>query len=132
MNTFKRQEKTEVLLRFQASDPEKSERLKNRLKRQLKEYENIKILKVDAEPLPKGAMSGDAITIGVLALAVLPNLIPTIINAIKDIKLGNQGTSINIKIKDGDREVQIEIPSDLNHLDEITALTDMYLEKLKR
>lgn len=125
-------EKAEVLIHFQTNDSEKSEDLKNNLKRQLIEYEDVNILKFESEVLPDGAMPADAFTIGAIALAVLPTLLPTIINAIKDIKLKNRGTSINIKVKNGDREIQLEIPADSISMDEVTALTDSYLEKLKK
>jgi hypothetical protein len=125
-------EDTEIFIHFISTDLERAENLKNNLKKQLIEFDNIKVLKLKSQPLPDGAMSSDAITIGALAIAVLPSLITTIINTIKEIKLKNKGVAITIMVKDGDREIHLEIPADSISVDKITELTDNYLQKLKK
>ena len=118
-----------LLITFTTSDPERSEDLKNTLRNMLTEYDDINILKSQKESIPKGAMAADPISIGALALAAISTLMPTIINAVKEIKLKNKDLSVKIKVKIDGKEIDVEFSEKLNK-DEIELLTQSFIDKL--
>ncbi len=76
-------------------------------------------------PLPKGAMSAEAFTLGgALILAVLPTLLPKIAEIIKDFKLRNNHHQMKVMVKNGDKEISIELPAgtEFKDIEELTAL----------
>lgn len=66
------------------------------------------------EKAPEGSMAGDILTLGALAIAVLPTMIPALLQYLREWQLRNQNQTIKIRLKRGDEEIEVEIPAGMS------------------
>ncbi len=79
--------------------------------------------------LPPGAMSSDTFTLGALAIAVLPTVLPALIGFIKDWKLRHDSSTIIIKHQMGDQLVEATLPSSISE-EQLTKYLDVLTQQL--
>jgi len=95
-----------------------SDRRLNEITIQLKsELEQLHLVQVDLVrevEKPDGTMSGDAFTLGAIALAVLPVTVPALIEFLRDWKLRNSNRTITIKRRIGEQEIEVTVPEDIS------------------
>lgn len=87
--------------------------------------ELVRELAVDARPttgdaVPKDA-KGDPFSIGILALAVLPTLLPKLLEFSQQWVCRGQGRSLRVKVAEGDKLVEIELSHDPASLEKALA-----------
>lgn len=97
------------LLSAQRDDLEKDTLM---LKKEIEELgvEEISVVKEDGAS-PSGGM-GDSITLGMLAIAIVPNLLVALVAFLKDWNLRHQNQHYSIRLKKGDVEFDIQFPRD--------------------
>ena len=103
--------KFDIFLDSKGIGADRLDELTRQFSRELQNNEEV-MYQLRNENLPDNAMSAEAFTIGALAIAVLPAILPALIEYIKDWQFRNQGRQITIKKKDGDNEVEIIINPD--------------------
>jgi len=120
-------------IELEQADQTKTDRVTRQLRSELLnlDVDSVEILREgDAPP---GTMSAaEAITLGALAVIILPSVIPALIEYLKVWRLRNTGC-IRIKGKIGEKEIEIEVPEtttkeQLKEL--IVTLTEMLENKV--
>lgn len=95
-----------------------SERRLNEMTIVLKdELTNLKPLSIDLQRdsnVPEDVMSVTAITVGAIALAVLPTAIPALIEFLREWRLRNSNRMITIKRRSGEEEIEVSFPEDMS------------------
>ncbi len=108
----------------------------DRATRQLR-YE-IQDLDVDSIELVKsvdpvtGAKSVEAVTVGSLAVAVLPTLVPKLVEFLQSWALRGESRKIKIKTQVGDRSVEIEYSPKTTSPAELQSLVEMLANALDK
>lgn len=80
---------------------------------------------------PGGAMSADAFTLGALAIAVLPSVLPALIDFLKDWKLRHDSSSITIKYQRGEQVVEATLPPSISE-EQLRKYLDVVTEQLTK
>ena len=112
------------------ADPEELDRLTRQL------LAEIRDLDIDAElargaPLPEGTLSVDAVTIGALVLAVLPTVVPKLVDFLQAWSLREEGRKVKIKTQVGDRALEVEYSPTSMSPNELRDLVDALSNSLK-
>lgn len=84
------------------------------LKRELGKLKPTSIELERSDDVPDGVMSVEAITAGAIALAVLPTMVPAIIEYLRDWRLRNADRVVTIKRKVGEEEIEVSFPEDMS------------------
>ena len=84
------------------------------LKSELEKFHLVSVDLVREVEKPDGTMSGDAFTLGAIALAVLPVTVPALIEFLRDWKLRNSNRTITIKRRIGEQEIEVTVPEDIS------------------
>jgi hypothetical protein len=63
---------------------------------------------------PDGSMSVEAITAGAILIAVLPTMVPAVIEYLREWCLRNANHTITIKRRTGEQEIEVSFPEDLS------------------
>lgn len=79
--------------------------------------------------VPTGAMSPDAFTWGALAIAVLPTVVPALIDFFKGWKLRHAGSTITIKHQVGEQIVEATLPSSMSE-EQLSKYLDVLKQQL--
>jgi hypothetical protein len=72
-----------------------------------------------------GAKSVDAVTIGALALAVLPTVLPKVLEFLEHWTLRSQSLSMKLKLKHGTRSIELELPLTADASDRLEAMLNV-------
>lgn len=92
-------------------DDDRLQDLTRSLQRELREHNGVSAEPLKStQPTPTGALSADPLTLGALAVVVLPAVLPALITFMRDWRLRNSGMSLTIRQKIGDREIEITVP----------------------
>lgn len=119
----------------QGADTDELDRATRQLRDEIQDLdvESVELVK-NSEPLA-GAKSAEVVTFGSLAVAVLPALVPKLVEFLQSWALRGEGRKIKIKTQLGDRSVEIEYspqttsPTELKSL--VETLTSALDEKSK-
>jgi hypothetical protein len=76
-------------------------------------------------PIPAGAKAGEAITIGVVALAVLPTLLPRFVDALQAWSLRWRDYRVRIKRQVGDQSLEVEYAPGNTSIEELNSLLSL-------
>lgn len=87
-------------------DNERLEMMTNRLRDELRELDINSIDHVSTGPPPKDSMAGDMIALGQLFINVMPIILPSLIDLIRDWIGRNKDAGITIKINDDTMELK--------------------------
>ena len=79
---------------------------------------------------PVGAKTADPVTIGALAVAVLPTFLPRLIEYLQSWCLRGENRKIRIKTQVGDRSVEVEYSPTAISQEELTHLVSQLTESL--
>ena len=87
--------------------PDDVDTMTRRLREELNDLdlESVALVRGDA---PAGTKSGDAVTLGALAITLLPSLLPKLIEFIQAWSLRGQNRTVKIKANVGDRSIELE------------------------
>jgi hypothetical protein len=103
-------------------DPERLDLMTRQLRGELLDLEVESVNLVQEDQLPEGAKGADAVTLGALAVAVLPNFLPKLVEYLQSWTLRAEGRKVKIKSQVGDRSIELEYspqamsPQELNTL----------------
>ena len=89
-------------------DPESLDRLTRQLRSELLDLEIESIDFIQQDQLPEGAKAADAVTLGALAVAVLPNFLPKLLEYLQSWALRGEGRKVRVKSQIGDRCIELE------------------------
>ena len=95
----------------EATDAEELDRLTRSLLAELGEVELESVELAGAVAIPEGAKTAEAVTLGALAVAVLPTLMPRLIEFLLEWSMRGKDRTVKIKTQIGDRSVELECPT---------------------
>ncbi|MGH7513766.1 MAG: hypothetical protein ACREOQ_12670 [Gemmatimonadales bacterium] len=98
-----------------------------RLLRELREaFPEVTTDLVTSRSAPAGAKPVDVVTIGALALAVLPAAVPQLLAFLKDWVLRGHGRTVKIRVQQGKRTVDVEYDPTTISPDELSGLIQRF------
>ena len=105
-------EPTRLILEVSSGDPDQEEldRATRQLLDELRESDVKSADVVSAGAAPGGAKAAGAETLVMLAVQVLPGMIPALFGLLRDWARRRQGRSVKVKAHFGDRELELEYP----------------------
>ncbi len=121
----------QLCLGFADADAEELHDLALSLRGELLGEFAVEPLPCNAETAPQNA-KGDLITVGVLALAVLPALLPKLVEYLQHWTMRGQGRSMRIKVGNGDKVVEVELTNSNESLDRLFAFASEETMRLAR
>ncbi len=80
---------------------------------------------------PRGAKSAEAVTIGALAVAVLPTFLPKLVEYLQSWCLRSENRKVRIKTQVGDRSVEVEYSPSAISQEELTQLVSQLTGSLQ-
>jgi len=89
------------------ADEEELDRLTRQLRDEIREMEVESVELVREKTTPEGAM-GELVTLGALAVAVLPTVIPELIKLLQSWLTRGENRAVKIKTQVGDRSLEVE------------------------
>lgn len=117
-----------LLLRFDQRDlsPDELDEAARRLRLELLDL-GVESAEVPRSAGPSGA-KGDAFTYGALAIAVLPTLLPTLVEFLRGyVGRGSHG-SLKVKLQDGDKAVEVEVDGQAESAEHLLRLATKALK----
>jgi len=97
-----------VQITLDDSDPEELDGLARQLVDELSEQPVESVDLARSGPAPSGTKSADAITLGAVAVAVLPSVLPKLVEFIQAWALRGQGRTVKFKGKVGGQDIEFE------------------------
>ncbi len=106
-----------VQIALEEADPEELDHLTRQLADELRQHEVESVALVQAGQAPKGSKAAEAVTLGALAVAVLPTLLPKVVEFCQAWAQRSQGRLVKFKGRVGAQEIEFEgSAQDLQHL----------------
>src|SRR5262245_58461536 len=106
------EEKTvNLILRIDAGKDADLEELEDQTRQLLREIRDLDVELVELtsnEAVPEGAKSAEVVTLGVLAVAVLPAVIPEVIKFLQAWSMREENRTVKVKTQVGDRSLEVE------------------------
>jgi len=107
------------------ADDEELDRVTRQLRDELRDLDGVEPVKpVEAGAVPEGAKSAEAMTVGALAVAILPSVIPKLMEFLQTWSMRGENRTVKIETRVGDRSVNVEVPRTMSP-DELKGLVDM-------
>jgi len=97
-----------VQVALDEADPEELDRLTRQLADELRQREVESVGMVQAGAAPEGSKAAEAVTLGAVAVAVLPAVLPKIIEFCQAWAQRGQGRLVKFKGKVGGQEIEFE------------------------
>jgi hypothetical protein len=91
--------------------PEDVDTLTRQLRNEIEEFGVESVSLQTAPTAPAGTKSVEAVTLGALALTILPNALPRLIEFLQAWSLRGKDRTVKIKATVGDRSVDVEYPA---------------------
>ena len=110
-------------------DAEKLSQLTGYLRSELEDMDIESVTDVRNQAAPPGAKVVDPLTAGALIVAVLPAVLPKVMEFIQAWTLRGEGHTVKIKAQRGDRSVEVEYPMRMAP-DEAKKHIDMVMDTL--
>jgi hypothetical protein len=85
---------------------------------------------VGKQEVPAGAKSAEAITLGTLAMTVLPVFVPKIMEFLQSWVARNDGKTIKVKTQAGDRSIELEFSHKAISQDELKTMIETLTHSL--
>ena len=106
------------------ADDEELNRLTLQLRKELRDLDGVEPVKpVEAGTVEAGA-KGDPITLGALVVAVLPALVPKLVEFLQAWSTRGENRTVKIETKVGDKSVSVEVPRTMPR-EELKGLVEM-------
>ncbi len=110
-------------------DTEKLSQLTGYLRSELEDMDIESVTDVRDQAVPSGAKVVDPLTAGALIVAVLPTVLPKVMEFLQAWSLRGEGHTMKIKAQRGDRSVEVEYPIKMAP-DEAKKHIEMVMETL--
>ena len=106
------------------SDPERLDLLTRQLRAELLDLDVESADFIQKNQLPEGAKAVDAVTLGALAVAVLPGFLPKLVDYLQSWTLRGEGRKIKVKSQVGDRSIKLEYSPEAMSQQELKTLVE--------
>ncbi|HZD56073.1 MAG TPA: hypothetical protein VE136_05085 [Anaerolineales bacterium] len=120
-----------IRLQGEEIDPERLDRLTRQLRSELLDLEVESVDFVQGDQLPEGVKGADAITLGALAVAVLPTFLPKLVEYLQSWTLRGEGRRVKIKSQVGDRSIELEYMPQAMSQQELKTLVETLTHALE-
>ena len=90
------------------ADPEELDRLTRRLRDEIRELEVESVELAEGGTAPPGAKSAEAVTLGALAVVVLPTVLPKLVEFLQAWAMRGQARTLKFKGKISGEQIEIE------------------------
>jgi hypothetical protein len=114
----------------QAATPEELDFATRQLRSELLDLQVESVDLVASQDVPAGAKSAEAITLGTMAITVLPIFIPKIIEFLQSWVARNDGKTVKVKSQAGDRSIELEFSQKAISPAELKTLLDTLTSSL--
>jgi hypothetical protein len=114
----------------QATTPEELDLASRGLRSELLDLQVESVDWIASADVPVGAKSAEAITLGTMAITVLPIFIPKIIEFLQSWVARNDGKTIKVKSQAGDRSIELEFSQKAISQAELKTLLDTLTNSL--
>jgi hypothetical protein len=105
-------------------DPERLDLLTRQLRAELLDLEVESADFIQKGQLPEGVKAMDAVTLGALAVAVLPGFLPKLVDYLQSWTLRGEGRKIKVKSQVGDRSIELEYSPEAMSQKELKTLVE--------
>ena len=107
------------------ADDEELDRVTRQLRDELRDLAGVEPVKpVEGGAPPEGAKSAEAMTLGALAVTILPSVVPKLMEFLQAWSMRGENRTVKIETRIGDRSVNVEVPRTMSP-DELKGLVDM-------
>ena len=115
-----------LILNIQAEDldPDRLDQLTRGLRGELLELGVESAELASAGEAPEGTKTADPVTLGVLAVAVLPAFLPKLLEFLQSWSMRAENRRVRIKIQAGERSVEVEYSPSALSQEELTKLVE--------
>jgi hypothetical protein len=107
------------------ADAEELDRLTRHLRAEIRELDVESVEFIREDTLPQGAKSAEAVTLGALAVAVLPGVVPKLVELLQAWSMRSESRAVKIKTQVGDRSLDVEYSPATMSQAELRSLVDM-------
>jgi hypothetical protein len=114
----------------QATTPEELDLASRGLRSELLDLQIESVDWIASPDVPAGAKSAEAITLGTMAITVLPIFIPKMIEFLQSWVARNDGKTIKVKSQAGDRSIELEFTQKAISQEELKTLLDSLTHSL--
>lgn len=114
------------------ANAEELDQVTRHLLNELRDLDLESVARVRGGPTPAGTKAGEAFTMGALAIAVLPNVIPKLVEYLQAWTLRNSNRTLKIKTQHGDHAVEVEFDPKTISSDEVTDLVEKLNQTLSK
>lgn len=108
----------------QDADEEEVDLLTRELRDEIQELEVESVALVKDKTTPEGTKSVEAVTFGALAVAVLPTVVPKLIDLLQNWSTRGEGRKIKIKTQVGDQSLEVEYSPKTMSPEELKGIVD--------
>jgi hypothetical protein len=105
------------------TDADALDRLTRQLRTEIQELDVESVELVKREAIPSGAKSAEATALGALAVAILPEVLPKLIEFLHA-RLGRGDNKVRLKAQAGDRSLEVEYSPRTMSVAEVKSLVD--------
>ena len=112
------------------ADADEIDRLARNLLAEIKDLEVESADLVREGEAPTGTKSAEVVTIGALAIAVLPSVVPKLVEFLQSWSLRGESRTVKIKTQRGDRSLEVEYSPASMSPEELKSLVDTLTETL--
>ena len=116
-------------------DADQLDRLTRQLRSELLDLDTESVELVKSDSAPAGTKSVEAVTAGTLAVAILPSLLPRLLEYLQSWTMREEQRKVKVKSQIGDRSIELEYsPSALSQAELkelVSTLTDSLSENSK-
>ncbi len=112
------------------ADAEELDHLTRQLLGEIQELDVESVELAGDEVVPEGAKAVDPVTLGVLAVAVLPTVIPALITYLQTWSMRGAGRTVKLKTQKGDQSVEVEYDPKTMSPAELKSLVETLNETL--
>jgi hypothetical protein len=110
--------------------PEELDSITRQLRSELLDLQVENVDLITTQDVPPGAKSAEAITLGTMAITVLPIFVPKIIEFLQSWVTRNDGKTVKVKSQAGDRSIEIEFSQKAISQQELKTLLDTLTNSL--
>jgi hypothetical protein len=111
-----------IHLQGEELDPERLDYMTRQLRGELLDLDVEAVDLVQLEELPEGTKAADAVTLGALAVTVLPNFLPKVVEFLQTWTLRGEGRKVKVKSQVGDRSIELEYTPQAMSQEELKTL----------
>jgi hypothetical protein len=113
----------QVSLDMPGADDNEIDRMTRALRSELENLDVERATLANTGPAPKGTKAGDPVTLGAIALVVLPTLLPRLVTFLQNwMKRGDRKKNIRVRLEEDGKVVDIELDDTERSVEEILAL----------